>query len=126
MTPLEEAAQYSGSCQIHGNAPRSRYDGYHQSFGGGHTSGSQSGFHSNKASATHLKISGGRAGGGCAQGNRVGNDDGGGQGSNCEPEAPLFTQYQPHLMCPEVSKALSGVMLIAEQKKRLEESTKVR
>ncbi|CAB4067770.1 CHRNN [Lepeophtheirus salmonis] len=29
-------------------------------------------------------------------------------------------------VCPEVSKALSGVMLIAEQKKRLEESTKVR
>lgn len=29
------------------------------------------------------------------------------------------------MLCPEVSKALSGVMLIAEQKKRLEESTKV-
>ena len=27
--------------------------------------------------------------------------------------------------CPEVSKALSGVLLIAEQKKRMEESTKV-
>ena len=31
-----------------------------------------------------------------------------------------------HALCPEVAKALSGVMLIAEQKKRLEESTKVR
>lgn len=31
-----------------------------------------------------------------------------------------------HTLCPEVSKALAGVMLIAEQKKRLEESTKVR
>jgi len=31
-----------------------------------------------------------------------------------------------HRLCPEVSKALSGVMLIAEQKKRMEESTKVR
>ena len=35
-------------------------------------------------------------------------------------------QGQGHTLCPEVSKALSGVMLIAEQKKRLEESTKVR
>ena len=32
---------------------------------------------------------------------------------------------QQHTLCPEVAKALSGVMLIAEQKKRLEESTKV-
>ncbi|XP_059098784.1 acetylcholine receptor subunit alpha-like isoform X2 [Tigriopus californicus] len=134
MTPLDEAVQYSGSCQIHGNAPRSRYDGYHQSFeGGGHTmSGSQSGFHSNKASASHLNVSGGGPGGAGGRGpgglaNRLGNGGGGGgaRGSNIEPEAPLFTQYQPHLMCPEVSKALSGVMLIAEQKKRLEESTKV-
>ena len=30
------------------------------------------------------------------------------------------------LLCPEVSKALSGVLLIAEQKKRNEECTKVR
>ena len=29
------------------------------------------------------------------------------------------------LLCPEVSKALSGVLLIAEQKKRNEECTKV-
>ena len=31
-----------------------------------------------------------------------------------------------HTLCPEVSKALSGVMIIAEQKKRLEETIKVR
>ena len=30
------------------------------------------------------------------------------------------------LLCPEVSKALSGVLLIAEQKKRNEECTKVK
>ena len=29
------------------------------------------------------------------------------------------------MLCPEVSRALSGVLLIAEQKKRMEESTKV-
>ncbi len=28
-------------------------------------------------------------------------------------------------LCPEVARALNGVMMIAEQKKRLEESTKV-
>lgn len=33
--------------------------------------------------------------------------------------------HHGHILCPEVSKALSGVMLIAEQKKRMEESTKV-
>ena len=31
----------------------------------------------------------------------------------------------PSQICPEVSKALSGVLLIAEQKKRNEEATKV-
>ncbi len=34
--------------------------------------------------------------------------------------------HRGHTLCPEVSKALAGVMLIAEQKKRMEESTKVR
>ena len=36
-----------------------------------------------------------------------------------------FVDNQPSTLCPEVSKALSGVLLIAEQKKRMEESTKV-
>ena len=39
---------------------------------------------------------------------------------------PYQGQLSQHTLCPEVAKALSGVMLIAEQKKRLEESTKVR
>ena len=33
--------------------------------------------------------------------------------------------FQHSTLCPEVARALNGVMLIAEQKKRLEESTKV-
>ncbi len=44
------------------------------------------------------------------------------------PPPPLgcgFTYYQHSSLCPEVARALNGVMLIAEQKKRLEESTKV-
>ena len=38
---------------------------------------------------------------------------------------PDCGSHQGHTLCPEVSKALSGVMLIAEQKKRMEESTRV-
>jgi hypothetical protein len=33
--------------------------------------------------------------------------------------------FQQSTLCPEVARALNGVMMIAEQKKRLEESTKV-
>ena len=40
--------------------------------------------------------------------------------------AGCYSHHGAHTLCPEVSKALSGVMLIAEQKKRMEESTKVR
>ena len=48
-------------------------------------------------------------------------------------DSPLFegaTEILDHndrsnMICPEVSKALSGVLLIAEQKKRNEEATKV-
>ena len=41
-----------------------------------------------------------------------------------EEEALLFAHGSHHI-CPEMKKALQGVFLIAEQKKRIEESTKV-
>jgi len=41
------------------------------------------------------------------------------------PSGCGFSFYQHSSLCPEVARALNGVMLIAEQKKRLEESTKV-
>merc|ERR1711950_27137 len=40
-----------------------------------------------------------------------------------EEAALLFGNH--HHICPEMRKALQGVFLIAEQKKRIEESTKV-
>ena len=40
-----------------------------------------------------------------------------------EEAALLFGNH--HHICPEMKKALQGVFLIAEQKKRIEESTKV-
>ena len=43
-----------------------------------------------------------------------------------EEEALLFAHGSGHHgICPEMKKALQGVFLIAEQKKRIEESTKV-
>ena len=36
-----------------------------------------------------------------------------------------FIHERTHSLCPEMRKALQGVYLIAEQKKRIEESTKV-
>ena len=57
-----------------------------------------------------------------ANGGRQRHMAGGGGASN--PYGPH--PHGQHALCPEVAKALSGVMLIAEQKKRLEESTKVR
>ena len=42
-----------------------------------------------------------------------------------EDEAALLFGNHHHI-CPEMKKALQGVFLIAEQKKRIEESTKVR
>ena len=51
----------------------------------------------------------------------------GGRGSH--PFGTYASDFEPppgaSLLCPEVSKALSGVLLIAEQKKRNEECTKV-
>ena len=41
-----------------------------------------------------------------------------------EDEAALLFGNHHHI-CPEMKKALQGVFLIAEQKKRIEESTKV-
>ena len=41
------------------------------------------------------------------------------------PPAGGSMYFQHSTLCPEVARALNGVMLIAEQKKRLEESTKV-
>ena len=41
-----------------------------------------------------------------------------------EEEALLYAHGSHHI-CPEMRKALQGVFLIAEQKKRIEESTKV-
>ena len=41
-----------------------------------------------------------------------------------EDEAALLFGSHPNI-CPEMKKALQGVFLIAEQKKRIEESTKV-
>ena len=41
-----------------------------------------------------------------------------------EEEALLYA-HGSHHVCPELRKALQGVFLIAEQKKRIEESTKV-
>ena len=63
-----------------------------------------------------------------------------GQTTTGDPESPeaargshpfgtYASDFEPppgaSLLCPEVSKALSGVLLIAEQKKRNEECTKV-
>ena len=55
-------------------------------------------------------------------------DGGGGGGSTevLEQSTGFGGQASgPSQICPEVSKALSGVLLIAEQKKRNEEATKV-
>lgn len=47
----------------------------------------------------------------------------------CAPFGTYASDFEPppgaSLLCPEVSKALAGVLLIAEQKKRNEECTKV-
>ena len=54
---------------------------------------------------------------------------GGGCRRSSHPFGTYASDFDPppgaSLLCPEVSKALSGVLLIAEQKKRNEECTKV-
>ena len=104
----------NGGCRIHGNST----EALHKSSGGGGGGGSSSGIMKH-ATATGIRQRQGSGNRKFVNSNRQ------------RHMAGNSTQYHDHsqhthALCPEVAKALSGVMLIAEQKKRLEESTKVR
>ena len=99
----------NGGCRIHGSST----EALHKSIGGG---GSSSGIMKQSA-VTGIRQ---RQGGGnrkFVNSNRQ---------RHMAGNSSQYPNPGQHTLCPEVAKALSGVMLIAEQKKRLEESTKVR